>query len=345
MRHTATILGWTLALVIPASVGCAHLDLERRFSEPPATAKPHTWWHWMNGNVSRPGITADLEAMQEIGLGGAQIFNVSEGIPPGPIAVMSPEFRDLVKHAVSEAARLGLEICMHNCAGWSSSGGPWVTPDHAMQTLVTSETHVRGPERCVTSLPQPEARAGFYRDIAVLAFPSPRDDARRIPTPLTAVRHERPGSEYFDSFLHEFHRRLAVDTAPQPGFWERALATLRIQNVPTLRYGFAHAFGVIIACGMVLRGLMTTDLASDVAQADPHNFGTLHLQAANALPAPHSQPRRIAATLPRSVEPALTASGALSIPVTTYDEPSTPRYVLDHIKLSPLSYEVASIHF
>jgi len=169
--------------------------------------------------------------------------------------------------------------------------------------------------------------------------------AARLQQLLTVKRHERPGLEYFDGFLHEFHSRLAVATAPQPRFWERALATLRIQNVPTLRYGFAHAFGVVIACGMVLRGLMTTDLASDVAQADSHNFGTLHLQAANALPAPHSQPRRIAATLPRSVEPALTASGALSIPVTSYDEPSTPRYVLDRINLSPLSYEVASIHF
>jgi hypothetical protein len=181
MKHTTTIWGWTLGLSMLASAGCAQMDLARRFDDPPAAAKPHTWWHWMNGNISSQGITADLEAMQEIGLGGAQIFNVSEGIPPGPVAVMSPQFRDLVKHAVSEAKRLGLEICMHNCAGWSSSGGPWVTPEHAMQMLVTSETHVSGPQRCVASLPQPETRAGFYRDIAVLAFPSPRDDARRIP--------------------------------------------------------------------------------------------------------------------------------------------------------------------
>jgi hypothetical protein len=168
-------------LAILASSGCAQMDLARGFDDPPAAAKPHTWWHWMNGNVTREGISADLAAMHEIGLGGAQMFSVSEGIPRGPVAVMSPQYRDLVKHAVSEASRLGLEICMHNCAGWSSSGGPWVTPDHAMQTLVTSETHVHGPRRFVANLPQPEMRAGFYRDIAVLAFPSPLDEARRIP--------------------------------------------------------------------------------------------------------------------------------------------------------------------
>ena len=169
--------------------------------------------------------------------------------------------------------------------------------------------------------------------------------ASRLQQLLSVKRHELPGSEYFDGFLQEFHQRLATATAPQPRFWERALATLRIQNVPTLRYGFAHAFGVVIACGMVLRGLMTTDLASDVARADALNFGTLHLQAANASPAPHSQPRRIAVTLPQSVEPVLATSGALSVPVAPRDEPNTPRYVLDRINLSPPSYEVASIHF
>jgi hypothetical protein len=181
MKRTTTIGRWTLGLAMLTFVGCAQTDLARRFKDPPAAAKPHTWWHWMNGNVSSQGITADLEAMQEIGLGGAQLFNVSEGIPPGPVEVMSPQFRELVKHAISEASRLGLEICMHNCAGWSSSGGPWITPEHSMQMLVTSETRVHGPQHFVASLPQPETRADFYRDIAVLAFPSPRDDARRIP--------------------------------------------------------------------------------------------------------------------------------------------------------------------
>src|SRR5262245_48843723 len=135
----------------------------------------------MHGNVSRQGITADLEAMQEIGLGGAPLFSVSDGIPPGPVAPLRPQLRHLVKTARSEAGRLGLEICMHNCAGWSSSGGPWITPEHSMQMLVTSETRVHGPQHFDDSLPQPETRAGFFRDIAVLAFPSPRDDTRRIP--------------------------------------------------------------------------------------------------------------------------------------------------------------------
>jgi len=169
----------TLGLAAAASAGD---DLAAGFQSPPDSAKPHTWWHWMNGNITREGITADLEAMKQVGLGGAQIFNVSESIPEGPIKYNSSEWRALVKFAAQEAQRLGLELCIHNCAGWSSSGGPWVTPQDAMQTVVTSEFKTRGPMHFAAELPQPPKNAthDFYRDIAVLAFPTPSDDAFRI---------------------------------------------------------------------------------------------------------------------------------------------------------------------
>jgi hypothetical protein len=155
-------------------------DLAAGFRAPPNSAKPHTWWHWMNGNITKEGITADLEAMKRIGLGGAQIFNVSEDIPQGLIAYNSPEWRAMVKHAATEADRLGLELCIHNCAGWSSSGGPWVEPQYAMQTIVVSETHAQGPVAFAQDLPQPRTNHNYYRDIAVLAFPTPKDDTTRI---------------------------------------------------------------------------------------------------------------------------------------------------------------------
>src|ERR1041385_6065595 len=103
------------------------------FQSPPASARPHTWWHWMNGNVTKEGITADLKAMQRVGIGGAQIFNASEGIPAGPVKFNSPEWHEMFQFAVQEADRLGLELCLHNCAGWSSSGGPWTPPSKAMK--------------------------------------------------------------------------------------------------------------------------------------------------------------------------------------------------------------------
>ncbi|MEQ1820996.1 MAG: glycosyl hydrolase [Fimbriimonadaceae bacterium] len=145
------------------------------FQNPPASAKPHTWWHWMDGNVTKEGITADLKAMKEVGIGGAQMFTVSQEIPKGPVDYMSPLWREMTVHAVKEAQRFGIELCLHNCAGWSSSGGPWVKPEYAMQVLAWSETAVKGPSVYSGVLPLPKApqvyaNVPYYKDVAVYAF-------------------------------------------------------------------------------------------------------------------------------------------------------------------------------
>lgn len=148
------------------------------FRTPPLSARPQTWWHWMNGNVTREGITADLEAMKDAGIGGAQMFTVDQGIPAGPAKYMGPKWRALTAYAVREASRLGLQLCIHNCAGWSSSGGPWIKPEDGMQVIAWSETQVEGPKAFSGVLPLPKAPqvyrpVPYYRDIAVYAFKSP----------------------------------------------------------------------------------------------------------------------------------------------------------------------------
>jgi len=190
MKRLLTMLVVGCAL---AELASAKDDLEGDFIQPPAAVQPHTWWHWMNGNVTKEGITADLEAMQRVGIHGAQIFNVSEDIPAGPAPFLSPPWLNLFRHAAAEAKRLDMELCFHNCAGWSSSGGPWVKPEHAMQTVVTSEMRVKGPAHVETVLAQPKANENYYRDIAVLAFPTPATDARIADLPCKALS---PDSAY-----------------------------------------------------------------------------------------------------------------------------------------------------
>ena len=165
-------------LCLALATAAASTDpLESGFLIPPDSARPQTWWHWMNGNITKAGITTDLEAMKQIGLGGATIVNVDCGIPRGNVPFMSPEWREDFKFAVQEANRLGLELCVENCAGWSSSGGPWNTVTNAMQRLTSSETRVQGPAVFDAVLPQPPVTLGFYRDIAVLAFEAPAVEA------------------------------------------------------------------------------------------------------------------------------------------------------------------------
>jgi hypothetical protein len=100
------------------------VDLAGTFQTPTSQFRPWLYGLWMNGNVTREGLTADLEAMARVGFGGALIFNVSTRVPAGTVAFASPEWHELFKHACAEANRLGLEINVNNDAGWCGSGGP-----------------------------------------------------------------------------------------------------------------------------------------------------------------------------------------------------------------------------
>jgi hypothetical protein len=154
------------------------------FSEPPAAARPHAYWYWIDGNVTREGITADLEAMQRAGIGGVELYNVGGHGTPGPVRVMSPEWRELMKHAITSAGKLGLEVDLNNSpGGWSSSGGPWITPELSMQRLTWCEVRIQGGQSFSGTLAQPPTREGFYRDVAVLAFPTPVAECGDVPKP------------------------------------------------------------------------------------------------------------------------------------------------------------------
>ncbi|SPE39660.1 conserved exported hypothetical protein [Candidatus Sulfopaludibacter sp. SbA3] len=152
--------------------GQSSAALEREFRQPPVSTRPQTYWLWMNGNVSRQGITRDLEAMKRVGIGGVMIFDGGTYLPKGPYGYMSPEWRALMKHAIEEGSRLGIDIGMHNAPGWSSSGGAWITPERSMQQLVWTETTASGPGAREIALPQPRENQGYYRDAFVLAFPA-----------------------------------------------------------------------------------------------------------------------------------------------------------------------------
>ena len=171
--------------------------LAQHFTQPPPSARPWVYWFWMNGNMSRKGITSDLEAMKRVGIGGVVIFEVDMGVPDGPVRFATPEWREIFKFAVSEANRLGLKVVMDNAAGWCGSGGPWITPEQSEQKLVWTETPLRGPSHFDGVLPKPKTVAGtydidktgkvlppkdglgegYYKEVVVLAFPTPLEEA------------------------------------------------------------------------------------------------------------------------------------------------------------------------
>ncbi len=138
-------------------------------------AKPWVFWYWIKAGVSKAGITADLEAMKENGIGGAYLMPI-QGPDKPPLFTpvveqLSPAWWDMVKYSLKEAQRLGLQLGMHVSDGFALAGGPWITPELSMQKVVATETHLSGGKTVQIRLPQPETIAGYYKDIAVYAYP------------------------------------------------------------------------------------------------------------------------------------------------------------------------------
>lgn len=161
----------------------------------------------MGSNITKAGITNDLEKLRDAGFGGTLLFSLADTTTPWPrdildaptpeVIAFTPPWWERVRHAATESQRLGLEFGMSNCPGYSSSGGPWITPELSMQEVVWSETRVDGGATFSGPLPRPEpdlrgvqkfpvwnpengklekpehpSRRTYFRDIAVLALPA-----------------------------------------------------------------------------------------------------------------------------------------------------------------------------
>lgn len=186
-----------LSIVITALACINYLaadgNLQDCFNDPPESAKPWVFWYWMCGNATREGITDDLEAMAEIGIAGAYLMPIDR---PGekydamckverPAEPLSDYWWELVIHALNEADRLGVKIALNACDGWATAGGPWITPEYSMQTVVWSTQIIDGGKPVTGKIKKPEPQFGkgpwfstgsdleYYRDIALIAFPVP----------------------------------------------------------------------------------------------------------------------------------------------------------------------------
>ena len=193
-RRYASFFLITFAMLIMK--GCAENQtstditaLREGFTNPPDSARPGVYWYFMDGNLSKEGMTKDLEAMKKAGIAHVIYLEVNVGVPRGKTDLLSEEWKAMFKHAVEETERLGITITLGVGPGWTGSGGPWVTGEESMQHLVSSAASVSGPGKSKVKLDIPKAKdpyfgtwgftpevrkqwEDFYEDVAVLAFPS-----------------------------------------------------------------------------------------------------------------------------------------------------------------------------
>jgi hypothetical protein len=213
---------WIVWLLLPATLFAQGnmpetiYSLAQKFPAPGLEYGAHVWWHWLGSNYSKEGITKDLEAMKEAGIGGATIFNIASSVQeshfpmknnPWPEQTFRSEaYWEAMKHTMKEAKRLGLKIGLHGTPGYATTGGPWITEERGMKALVSSKTTVEGGTTLDILLPRPELpeftgydsrytenykpwKATKYWDITVFAVPDVKD---------AAVKDVLEISEYMD---------------------------------------------------------------------------------------------------------------------------------------------------
>lgn len=145
---------------------------DTQFNKPDRDYAPMVWWHWINGNITKDGIRKDLLALHKVGIRGVQVFNVHMYMPEGFIQFGSAQWVDITKFAIEICDSLDMKFVLTNAAGWSGSGGPWVTQELAMKKLTFSETNITGGTNVIMVLPQPTTVLNFYKDVATIAVPT-----------------------------------------------------------------------------------------------------------------------------------------------------------------------------
>lgn len=178
------------------------IQMSEEFKSPAKQYRPETWFHFNGNNISKEGITLDLEAIKYAGIQGIHLFSKNGRPYPGveQIKILSPEWKEMVRHTADECRRLGLKFTMQNCPGWSMTGGPWVPVEEAQREIVESVFRVKGGDKFNEELklaPEYNTADYDYKDVQVLAFPTPKDDEMEtlIPSSIETNNNQVPWAD------------------------------------------------------------------------------------------------------------------------------------------------------
>lgn len=250
---------------------------EASFRNPSKVYHPETWFHYIGGNVAKDGITKDLEAIAKAGISGIQLFHGQfggawPGVEP-QITSLSANWDDAVRHTALECRRLGLRFSMNNCPGWATSGGPWITPSNAMRNLIWNRTDVVGGKVISQALPVPDPSTETwrdYKDIAVLAFPTPAGDTGK---PLIPGSVNSNTSFKWDSYFSETAKEpihLSPAALDKPHWIEVTfpdavvLRSVEFSSVQGFNHGQSYEPGVNIN----IQGILPDGKTKDILHAE-----------------------------------------------------------------------------
>ncbi|MBQ6140684.1 MAG: hypothetical protein IJI54_05300 [Kiritimatiellae bacterium] len=238
------------------------------FESPSNANRPETWFHFIGGNVAKPGITADLEAIKGAGISGIHLFHGQfggkwPGVEP-QITCLSAPWDGLVGFVADECKRLGLTFTMQNCPGWAMSGGPWIKPENAMRHLIWGRTDVEGGKRVEVKLPTlapsaPDPRD--YRDVVVLAFPATTGEWNRVLKPAKVTSNVKADWDEWQEKKTTVLIDGGVTATITFDFAEPVtIRTVELPSVNSLGHGFCYNPDTTVVCEANGKTLFTREI-------------------------------------------------------------------------------------
>jgi hypothetical protein len=154
------------------------------FANPPRESQPGAYWAWLNGTVDHARMTREMEEAKALGMRGFEIWDIGALVDPKKLVPAGPAFLGQeslrsIKHAMTEAKRLGLELGMIAASSWNA-GGAWVEKSDGSKRLASSSLDLIGPRELDSMLPLPCDDETYYHDVTVLAVPQSKD--KEIPS-------------------------------------------------------------------------------------------------------------------------------------------------------------------
>lgn len=200
-----------IILTLNVQLSLSQVGLSAGFCHPQDSARTKVWWFHGETVATHEGITADLEAFKEKGVGGVVYYDQVHGKGEEAFKVFAPEWWDELIFSSKEARRIGLDFECNASNGYVA-GGRWITPEKSMQRLATTELLVDGGRDVRVKLPMAKTPGGWYKDVAVMAIPYDEQtlgDSRTVFSPDSVVTVTDPNiNKVIDiDFGHEFTAR------------------------------------------------------------------------------------------------------------------------------------------
>ncbi|MFA6561869.1 MAG: glycosyl hydrolase [Verrucomicrobiia bacterium] len=139
IRRRRKILAAVIVLVIGSALAAVAGEATNPLAWPQPTkeSRPWSYWWWMGSAVDKKNLTKELTRYRDAGWGGVHIIPIygAKGWESKFIEYLSPQWMEMLRHTVSEAHRLGMDVDMTTGTGWCF-GGPNVPPQEACAQVV-----------------------------------------------------------------------------------------------------------------------------------------------------------------------------------------------------------------